>query len=301
MGELGELLRSTRQQRGLSIKQAEETTRIRQRHLEALENEDFAEMPAPVYTRAFLRTYARYLGLDGDEMVEQFDHYRPIRSFRRSRPTRQRSVSTRAWHGPDVRTSAVAGVLLLMAAGLAYFFHQYSEFVADSATTGDLTTPLPAFLTPTAGLQVLPSTTPPLAVVPLPTVTPVPLAPTAAILPFTATPLPPTAAPPAPTSTTQPTATRVTGVALTATMAQASWMRIVLDGNTAFTGTVPAGASRSWKAQRFVTIRATNAGGVIVTINGKDEGPLGPIGQVAERTYRATSEASPTSGTPKTR
>ncbi|MEX0782242.1 MAG: helix-turn-helix transcriptional regulator [Dehalococcoidia bacterium] len=57
-------LRSARIQRGLTIEQVAQDTRISARFLEALENEAFQELPAPVYVRGFLRSYANYLRLD---------------------------------------------------------------------------------------------------------------------------------------------------------------------------------------------------------------------------------------------
>jgi len=51
MGELGELLRSMREAKGISLEQAEKDTRVRRQYLEALEAEDFEQMPAEVYVR----------------------------------------------------------------------------------------------------------------------------------------------------------------------------------------------------------------------------------------------------------
>ncbi|MEW6231981.1 MAG: helix-turn-helix domain-containing protein, partial [Chloroflexota bacterium] len=49
MGKLGELLRQARQERGVSLAQAEEATRIRRKFLVALEEEDYATLPGGVY------------------------------------------------------------------------------------------------------------------------------------------------------------------------------------------------------------------------------------------------------------
>ncbi len=64
MPDLGKALTQARVARGLTLQDAERDTRISRRYLEALEREDFKAFPAPVYTRAFLRTYAQYLGLN---------------------------------------------------------------------------------------------------------------------------------------------------------------------------------------------------------------------------------------------
>ena len=67
MGQLGDLLRGTREAKGLSLEQVEQDTRIRRKLLEALEQEAYEELPAPVFVKGFLRNYAMLLGLDADE------------------------------------------------------------------------------------------------------------------------------------------------------------------------------------------------------------------------------------------
>lgn len=66
---LGEWLRNARQRKGLTFTEIERTTRINRHYLEAIESEHFDVLPAPVYARGFLRSYARALGLDPDEAV----------------------------------------------------------------------------------------------------------------------------------------------------------------------------------------------------------------------------------------
>ena len=69
---LGRILSETRIARGLTLVEVERDTRIAKRYLEALEREEFDALPAPVYCRAFLRTYAQYLGLDGNEILRLY-------------------------------------------------------------------------------------------------------------------------------------------------------------------------------------------------------------------------------------
>jgi len=69
---LGRILSETRIARGLTLDEVERDTRIAKRYLEALEREEFGALPAPIYCRAFLRTYAQYLGLDGNEILRLY-------------------------------------------------------------------------------------------------------------------------------------------------------------------------------------------------------------------------------------
>jgi hypothetical protein len=71
MPGIGMTLRSARIQRGVTIEQVAQDTRISARFLEALEDEAFDELPAPVYVRGFLRSYANYLRLEPLQLLAQ--------------------------------------------------------------------------------------------------------------------------------------------------------------------------------------------------------------------------------------
>src|SRR5687768_784110 len=66
---LGEMLQLARENKGVDLYRAERDTKIRLRYLAALEDSDFDELPAPVYTKGFLRNYAIYLGLDPEDVL----------------------------------------------------------------------------------------------------------------------------------------------------------------------------------------------------------------------------------------
>ncbi len=72
MPELGKTLSQARVARGLTLEDCERDTRISKRYLDALEREDWKVFPAPVYSRAFLRTFASYLGLNPAELMRLF-------------------------------------------------------------------------------------------------------------------------------------------------------------------------------------------------------------------------------------
>ncbi|MBX7527609.1 helix-turn-helix domain-containing protein [Qipengyuania vesicularis] len=68
---VGERLREAREEKGLTIEQVAAETRIPLRHLETIEAGDFAALPARTYAIGFSRTYARTLGLDEHEVLDQ--------------------------------------------------------------------------------------------------------------------------------------------------------------------------------------------------------------------------------------
>jgi cytoskeleton protein RodZ len=73
MGTIGPRLRAAREARNLSVEQAADDTRIALRFLQALEREEFDALPAPVYVRGFLRSYANYLGLEPQSLLSELE------------------------------------------------------------------------------------------------------------------------------------------------------------------------------------------------------------------------------------
>jgi hypothetical protein len=99
--EIGYSLRAARERQGIGLPEAELATKIRAKYIRALEEEDFDALPADTYARGFLRTYADYLGLDGEIYVDEYasrfhnaewdDEPRSVRS-RSPRPRRERTI-----------------------------------------------------------------------------------------------------------------------------------------------------------------------------------------------------------------
>jgi hypothetical protein len=72
MFAIGSSLKDARLRRGLDLPSAAEATKIRSRHLQALEDEQFDLLPGQTYVRGFLKTYADFLGLDGQLYVDEY-------------------------------------------------------------------------------------------------------------------------------------------------------------------------------------------------------------------------------------
>lgn len=73
---LGSLLQSARLQRHLSLEEIAQRTFIRQHYLQALEDNQFDRLPAPVYTSGYIRQVARLLGLDDAPLIQQYQQNR---------------------------------------------------------------------------------------------------------------------------------------------------------------------------------------------------------------------------------
>ena len=81
MTNIGETLRTAREEQGLSINDAVAETRIRSHFLEALEQNNFESLGGDIYVRGFLRNYATFLGLDPDPLLAPFrseEHKLPV-------------------------------------------------------------------------------------------------------------------------------------------------------------------------------------------------------------------------------
>ena len=77
--------------------------------------------------------------------------------------------------------------------------------------------------------------------------------------------------------------------ALLVKLSERSWLRVVVDGKSQMEGIFPAGTQREFKGKSAV-VRAGNAGGVDLTVNGKSVGKLGASGDVVERTFSLAGE-----------
>ena len=98
MFEIGTSLREARVRQALEFPELEQATKIRAKYLRALEDEQFDMLPAQTYVKGFLRSYAEYLGLDGQLYVDEYnsrfvvgEEESPARP-RRSAPPQPRGV-----------------------------------------------------------------------------------------------------------------------------------------------------------------------------------------------------------------
>ena len=69
---LGEKLRQAREERGISIMEVSEQTRISPLYLEAIENDDYAPLPGGIFNKGFVKTFAKYVGVDENEALQDY-------------------------------------------------------------------------------------------------------------------------------------------------------------------------------------------------------------------------------------
>jgi cytoskeleton protein RodZ len=120
----GEHLKREREMRGVSLEEIAAATRIKTSFLEAIENERWDQLPGGVFNRGFIRSIARYLGMDEDSLVAEYDL--DTKSNGNSRHT----VILEAEKMPGNWRPAVAALLvvaLIVAAGVFAYIHYRSE------------------------------------------------------------------------------------------------------------------------------------------------------------------------------
>ncbi len=117
MFQIGDSLREARTRRGLSAADVQTGIRIRERYLMALEEEQWELLPGEAYTKGFLRTYAEFLGLDGELYIDEYNAR--LRSHDEEQPVPEVFAPRRGPSRTALRTLAGALVLAAAVAGLA--------------------------------------------------------------------------------------------------------------------------------------------------------------------------------------
>jgi cytoskeleton protein RodZ len=323
MGDLGQLLREAREQKRVSLEQVEEATRVRQKFLQALEEEDYGALPAETYVKGFLRTYAMYLELDPDEVIALYEGREDEGKEALPQPgffqPMDISMAAPSWLTPDLVIGALLIVVLLTFGSWATWHYlpttiktqllswratatatatppptapASKEIVLPPATSTATPTPMPTAI-PTATPTTVPTVTP----TEVPTATPTSLPTVAAAVEPTSTSIPsstPTSVPtdtPTSAPTDTPTPGVSAGVEVELNIVEYAWMRVLVDGEEAFVGSLEAGTTRTWRGQESITLRCGNASGVEAIVNGESLGLLGERGEVVDMEWFAEGVA----------
>jgi len=245
LASFGEELRREREIRGISLKEIADATKISKRFLEAIERNDYRTLPAPAFTRGFVRAYAHYVGLNSEEMVNRYNYavatddriekppqiekypQTPIRDIS-PKPAPKRGI-------PHTRVDRNVIVALLIAAalsGVAYWAIQYRKKIeAEPADT------VPVATKP-AAIPVLPPAQP---------------------------------------------ATDDSKLRLGVEVLENAWVVLEADGKTVINAEMEQGDRRTFEADEAFRFRTVgNAAGLKLTLNGVTVPPLGEDGEVVK-------------------
>ncbi|HUP02698.1 MAG TPA: RodZ domain-containing protein [Bryobacteraceae bacterium] len=301
MAAIGETLRRERLRRNLDLHQVADELKLSTRFLEAIENEQFDRLPAPVFTRSWVRQYARLLGLDEEELAAQVA--RECEPSPESFPLDVKSQSANAgiplpaaaaWDSisdgakrkwPDWFPGLVLAVVVTVACSGVYVWWDRAAHAPPHAG--------PKAPDPQSVLAAPPAVQPAAASEP-PAQPPSDSQPPATDLAAASPATPAQTAPqPAPAAqdlspAAQPTAAAETAgpVHILLTARESVWVRARSNGALLFSITMQPSQTRTIDSQTPVELRLGNAGGVDVQLNGKSIGPVGPEGQI--RTVQLT-------------
>ena len=280
----GEHLRREREMRGVSLEEISTATRIAVRFLEAMENEQWDRLPGGVFNRGFIRSVARFLGLDEDGLVGEYallTHDKPEKAVWATPTRAERSATSR---GPALSAwkCALLALLVIVIAGGAWFWRGYG------ATLRSWKHPVPA----PARAQ---SPAPPAAVVTHDAATktestaaPSTLAVAAhgTIAPSATGPAPGPAA--RPVDLSAPNATRNDAersthssnanpamLELKVEATQPTELTVVSDGKTVFAGPMTPGSAEQFKARERFEVAASNSTAILMDLNGQTLAPPG--------------------------
>ncbi|WP_010269384.1 helix-turn-helix domain-containing protein [Paenibacillus senegalensis] len=137
MHELGQLLKEERLKRGLSLEDLQESTKIRKRYLEAIEEGNFKVLPGNFYVRAFVKNYAEAVGLDPNELLKLYHNVLPSTEPElAAEPITRSRVSTKAserWG--RVASGIMLWAFLILIIALIWFF--VSKYNVDNSGSGE--------------------------------------------------------------------------------------------------------------------------------------------------------------------
>lgn len=272
MSSVGETLRRERLRKDLGLDQISRETKISARLLEAIENDRFELLPGGVFARSFVRQYARFLGLDEEELAAELEKVinpaGDLPSFTGALPEPAFKVPPVAeWEGASRSNSSVLPALALVVAVMLVCSAVYAWWQRSRR---------PAPVTPpvaTAQKAAAPAPKPaePAAVTPA-----VANNPETAPQTEVSASAPAPEAVPAPVESDNPAATL--HVSLTAD--DDAWVRVWADGRIVVDGVLRPNEVKTVAAVETLRIRTGNAGSLQLTVNGTPAGPLGPKGQV---------------------
>jgi len=203
---LGERFREAREARGLALSDAAEQIRIRSVYLAAIEEENWSAIGAPVYVRGFLRTYARFLGLDPEEAVGSFNQTLGAPVAGSTDESREPSGGGRRgpWGSALIWVAAVVAVLLI-----AFVVYNELTMRRGGVTVAQSTPAEPASASPEASA-------------------------------------PGAVAAPSPTAAPSSAAGLGQSNSIALVLSAPSWLRVTVDGNVSMEGTFPAGTSKTF-------------------------------------------------------
>lgn len=285
---LGDLLRETREQKNLSLEDAEKGTNIRKLYIKAIEDGNYDKLPGEVFLKGFMKTYAKFLGLDGQKIIEQ---YKAEKSGVKLLPNNDEKTIEAEQSQPAEKTTVEADLKK----------EEKIEKQPEKTTVDKPSTkPVPNidnFNESKKYLETKNSSGSKKNVFIIVIIIILIIVGAVAFLSNQGSDNQPAADTQPTTEQTQPQQQQaqqpapapapVSGSDVSATFSQDCWTEVKVDGNTVLSETVKAGSSLNWKGNNQVEVTVGNAGAVDITFNGQPQGKMGDVGAVVTKAFVA--------------
>ncbi|MBI5468463.1 MAG: DUF4115 domain-containing protein [Deltaproteobacteria bacterium] len=267
----GEYLKREREQREVPLSKIAESTRVPIKFLEALEADDFDTLPHPTFVKGYIKSYCKFLGLDETDAVLRYELFLRENSGRtedegaaggaRKKPLHRLAPSGMSEGAPSsgsgpfsVRYIVTAAVVIVAVATIYYY------------TTSSKKTAVPPEQAQVTSAAVSADNAQ------------APLANGEAAL------KPADGAKPAEAAASARAVAPGEKHSLTASAAEISWIKVVIDDDEPFDVVLRAGEKVSWKAYKAFHLVVGNAGGVTIDFDGERLSGLGSSGEVVTLT-----------------
>lgn len=281
MEPFGECLKKAREKKTLSLEQVASQTRIPESHLRALESEDFENLPAKVFVKGFVRSYAKVLDLDEEDTLQRFLEASDSFYAQVQPDSPHMQVRLEAERQSIVSWKLIVIVVAVVAIGALWSWlpEQQEQPIA-------LPEPeVPSPIEPTEK-SVPSSSSPEENVSPAASIDSVPAEPSSPASAVTA---------PQPTSTELPIVKPVPQTSPISAMekttndgshvleieaTQLTWVVVQSDQQAPNEALLQPGQRITWNANTQFLVTLGNAAGVVIRLNGEPQGPFGKPGQV---------------------
>lgn len=273
--DFGTFLRKARERRGMSLQQVAATTKISARVLGALEQNDPSKLPGGIFARAFVRAYAREVGLDPEATVSRFVSEFPDSASGDEGPTAAKGDDAESFESGRRVTMTVlqlAGIsVLIVIAILVYLKTRPSPAVPSEPPPARSDRQAPGPSAPQGADAAPPQTA-----------APVEPGPVSAAAPGTGGPM----------VVPEPGAQSGAPLSVLIVAIDPCWVSLTTDGREVISRLLEAGERVTFDARTSMTLKAGNAGALQLTWNGRRGLPFGEPGQVVTKTITPATLAS---------
>jgi cytoskeletal protein RodZ len=119
---LGERLSKTRSEKRITLSEVSRSAKIQMKYLEYLENGQYEKLPADVYVKGFIRSYAQYLGMDENYLIKLYEREKEIHNNVKKEDPKKSFSSPIKFSSLVITPKAIIAVLIVFFVGLGFFY-----------------------------------------------------------------------------------------------------------------------------------------------------------------------------------